>query len=527
MTYSMFAEILVQTSDINNSLAEQLSWENLQSILVPFVLFVTGSSILVIDLFLGGWRQASRPGEKSALYFLALLGTVVAAALTCASFEITGTDGRGGTVFFEGALRVDTFTKTISLFILIGTFLTLMSAVDYLYRNGIEHGEFHCLVLYSAAAMVLFAESNNLIMLFLSLETLSMAVYTLVAMLRDEKRSVEGALKYFILGGFSTGFLLFGIAFLYGATGEIELSQMVQKTDPDPVLLLAGLAMVVTGLAFKVGAFPFHSWVPDAYEGAPAVVTGFMAVTVKVSSFAVLLRWLVNLGSEGNAEAHDFLLSVLPLLAGATMIFGNVVALVQNNVKRMLAYSAIGHTGYLLIGVVAGLSDDRQHFGTAAVTFYLLPYSLMTLGAFTLLNFMDRNGKDRELFSDYRGLAQERPVLALGLLIILVSYAGIPPTAGFWAKLFIFREAVETGHWVLAVTGILTSIVSIYYYLRLVVNFYMQSSAPEDIGSPSESRLASALVVGTAAVVIVLIGLFPNALYELSQHSAEALSVAK
>lgn len=521
ISFTDWAGLLAQ-GDAAGSLAEQLSWPHLEAILPPLILFAGGCLILLVDTFLRGWRQPSEPGEKGALHFLALLATVIAAAVVCASFQ----DSESAT-YFQGALRIDRFTGTVSLFILVGTFLALMASVDHLHPRGIEHGEYHCLVLFAAGAMILFAESNNIIMLFLSLETLSMAVYVLSAFQRDEKRSVEGGLKYFILGGLASSFLLLGLVFLYGATGEIELAAMAEAPEPDGPLLRTGLTLTLVGLAFKVGAFPFHSWVPDAYEGAPAVVTGFMAVTVKISTFAVLLRLL---SSFGGTESSDLLVSIVTFLAAATMIFGNLVALVQESVKRMLAYSAIAHTGYLLVGAVASLPSESQAGGAASVLFYLLPYSLMTLGAFTLLNFAERDGRERERFADYRGLARERPALALGLLVILISYAGLPPTAGFWAKLFILRAAVSAGHYTLAVVGILTSIVSVYYYLRLVVNFYMRppaSEGSEDEVTWSEGRLASALVVGTAAVVIVLIGLFPETCYVMSTESAAALSVKK
>ena len=429
-------------------------------------------------------------------------------------------------MFFQGAVRVDAFSDAVSLLIIVGAFLSLLAAVDYLRRHGADHGEFHCLVLWSAGAMTLFAQSNNLVMAFLSLETMSMAVYVLTAFLRDERRSVEGGLKYFVLGGFSTGFLLLGFVFLFGATRQIEfglLVDTVRSGNADTSLLIAGLGLTLVGFGFKIGAFPFHSWVPDAYEGAPAVTTGFMAATVKVAGFAVLLRILVPF-SGGLAEIRDTIEPILVLLAAATMIFGNVVAVVQSSVKRMLAYSAIGHTGYLLIGVVTAIAPEAGS-SHAAIVFYLLPYSLATIGAFTLLGYVDRDGRDSELFEDYRGLGSERPVVAFLLLVIMISFAGIPPTGGFWAKLYLFREAVTAGYWQLALVGILTSIVSMVFYLRLVVNFYMRP-AEEGAGlAPNASRLqlASGVVIAAAAIAIVVLGLFPDTALEWSAQSAKAL----
>jgi NADH-quinone oxidoreductase subunit N len=501
-----------------------IGWEDVRSVLPVIVLFLTGSIALLLDLFRRGALDAARPGEKTALHFISLLGVVLSAALTCTSFQAGA--GLLERTYFSGAIRADHFSSSISLIILAGTFFSLLVAIDYLHRHGIEHGEFHGLVLFAAGGMILFAQANNLITIFLSLETLSMAVYVLSAFRRDEKRSVEGAFKYFVLGAFASGFLLLGMAFLYGATREVELGAMVaalRGPQVDVSLLVAGLALAIVGLAFKVGAFPFHAWVPDAYEGAPAVVTGFMAVTVKAAAFAVLLRLAIAFGPEASPEGvQSAVVSLLAILSAATMIYGNLVALVQASVKRMLAYSAVGHTGYLLAGVVAALSSPAPAESAAAVIFYLIPYSLMTLAAFTLIGVLGRGGEDLETFADYRGLSQARPALAFSLLVVLVSFAGIPPTAGFWGKLYIFREAVSSGHWPLALIGILTSIISLYFYLRLVVSFYMQPLDAEAPPAP-EGRTASALVIAAAAVLIVAIGLFPSLWLELSAGAVAGL----
>mgnify|MGYP002039433822 CR=1 FL=1 len=349
-------------------------------------------------------------------------------------------------------------------------------------------------------------------MLFLAVETLSMAVYILTSYLRDQHRSVEGGLKYFVLGSFSSGFLLLGFTLIFGATGAIELpaiAESIASNQADQALLLAGLALTVIGLGFKVGAVPFHSWLPDAYEAAPAVATGFMSVTVKSAAIVVLLRFLVLVANAPGSElpVGELLTSLLSLLAAATILYGNLVALLQDSVKRMLAYSAIGHTGYLLIGVVAALAPEGSRTAEAAVLFYLLPYTLMSLAAFTLLGYLGENGADRETFEDYRGLSTSRPVLSLCLLVVLVSFAGIPPTAGFWAKLHIFRAALDGGHTWLALAGILGSVISLYFYLRLAVNMYMRP-AREEIESDPDANFASGVVIVTAAVTLVILGIF-------------------
>jgi len=524
--------------------------EDLQAILPALILFASGAIVLLFDVFTrsltgtvltGTLLQAEKAdagGMTATLHFIALLGTAIAGAFVCAAFESSKAQ-----TFFTGAVRVDTFTNSISALIIVGAFLSLLVSIDYLRRHRSTHGEFHCLVLWAAGSMILFVQSNNLVMAFLSLETMSMAVYILTSFFRDSRRSVEGGLKYFVLGGFSTGFLLFGFTLLYGATRQIEFGAMTAALSAgtaDVPLLLAGLVLSLIGLAFKVGAFPFHSWVPDAYEGAPTVTTGFMAVTVKVAGFAVLLRLVVGFGTGGDLDlpngssVTEILSSILSALAITTMIFGNFVALVQKSVKRMLAYSAIGHTGYLLIGVVAALSPGAKDDASAAILFYLLPYSLMTVGAFALLAYCvpaqeafggtgsasDGTAEDHESFDDYRGLSQQRPVLAFLLLVLMVSFAGIPPTAGFWAKLYLFRVAIQTDHVALAVVGVLTSVVSVGFYLRLVVSAYMQPAEQEFGGSDFERRLASGLVIAAAAIAVILLGLFPEAALELTASSA-------
>ncbi|HVR73163.1 MAG TPA: NADH-quinone oxidoreductase subunit N, partial [Planctomycetota bacterium] len=495
--------------------------------------FGTGALVLLLDIF---WLQTprddvpadpARPSEKSVLHFLSALGAVIAGAIVCARLGSAGAESQG---YFYDAVREDRFSSAMSLLIILGTVLSLLGAGDALRRRGLEHGEFHCLVLFAAGSMVLFTQSMSLIMLFLSLETLSMAVYILTAYSRDEKRSVEGALKYFILGSLSAAFLLLGLAFIYGATRRTNLTEIAAIIQESPAsidqpLLLVGLGLTLIGLAFKIGAFPFHAWVPDAYEGALSIVTGFMAVTVKAASFAVLLRLGLVFGSvpgSGLEEApvRETLITAVSVLAVLTMIFGNLVAVVQTSVKRMLAYSAIAHTGYLLVGVAATLETrGTPDAAAASVLFYLFPYSLMSLGAFACLSHLGQGSADREKFESYRGLSHRHPGVAFGLLVFMASFVGIPPTAGFWGKLFLFRQAIDAGHWTLALVGIITSVISAYYYLGLVVAMYMRPA--EDLGPPTlESRTTGALAIGIAIVAVILVGLFPDVFLKLSSEWA-------
>ncbi len=515
--------ILLESSPVS---LNPVTSTDLLAILPVLILLGTGAVVLVMDLF-----QSVPAGEgetrKPVLHFLSILGAVIAGAQICGALAAPDT---GATSFFRDALRIDKFSLAMSLLIVLGAAFSLLGAADTLRRRGLEHGEFHALILFSAASMILFTQSASLIMAFLSLETLSMSVYVLTAYTREEKRSNEGALKYFILGSLSTGFLLLGLVFIYGATRstnlvEIEAALRGGGANLDSPLLLCGLALTLIGLSFKIGAFPFHSWLPDAYEGALSIVTGFMAVTVKVASFAVLLRLALLFGSTPSAgpigaELHASLTAALSTLAVLTMVFGNVVALVQRSLKRMLAYSAIAHTGYLLVGVITAMEAKRSGLaaGTGAgqaVLFYLFPYALMTLGAFTCMSYLGRGTEDCESLESYRGLGRQQPVLALGILLLMISFAGIPPTAGFWGKLLIFRQAIDTGHWGLALTGIVTSVVSVYYYLSVVVNMYMQPGGENEPLS-TEPRTCGKLAILLTVGAVAIVGLLPDTFFRLS-----------
>lgn len=495
-------------------------------ILPAVVLLATGAVVLCVDLF--GFRKdgAGAPQEKTILQFLSALGAVVAGAILCSSLGAGQTAPRS---YFGGAIVTDGLSTAINLLVVLGTFLTFMGTGDALRRRGVERGEYHALILFAAASMVLFTQSSSLVMIFLTLETLSMAVYILTAFLRDDRRSLEGSLKYFILGALSSGFLLLGLVFLFGATRQHSLEGIAEVLALEPgqvdqPLLFLGMALSLVGLGFKVGAFPFHAWLPDAYEGAMGVVTGFMAVTVKAASFGVILR-LVGLFRElgpsapGAASLTGSLIAMLSALAVATMIFGNLVALLQRSVKRMLAYSAMAHTGYLLVGVVVSLSADEPtaRAGAASVLFYLFPYGLMTIGAFACIAHLGRGAGEAELFEDYRGLARRRPGLALALLVLFVSFAGIPPTAGFWGKLSVFREALHAGHWGLALIGILTSVVSAYYYLGVVVSMYMREPVEGDLPTADlDPQRTGILVAALSAILVALVGLFPAVFLRLT-----------
>jgi NADH-quinone oxidoreductase subunit N len=399
-----------------------------------------------------------------------------------------------------GMVAVDGFRGLVNCLFLLSGALTILLSTDYLDRRGINRGEFHALVLFAVLGMMLMAGAGDLMLLFIGLEVMSVAIYVLVGFDRMDARSSEASLKYFLLGAFTSAIFLYGIALVWGATGTTNLrvlhGELLSGTRNDP-MLLAGMALVLVGFGFKVAAVPFHMWTPDAYEGAPTPVTVLMATGVKVAAFASLARVFVG------AFAGHFVVWGQPLfiVAAITMIAGNLMALTQGSVKRMLAYSSIAHAGYLLAAVLAGLGSD----GMAAMLFYLLVYTFMTAGAFGIVIANARGAEERVTLEDYAGLARQRPVLAALFAVFLLSLAGFPLTAGFLGKLYILRSLVKAGISPLAVILVLTSLVSYFYYLRVIVVMYMRParSADEHAGA----RLGGGAMAGVsfAAVMVVLL----------------------
>ncbi len=384
-----------------------------------------------------------------------------------------------------------------------------MSA-SYLHTADIHAGEYYSLILFSIVGMVFMAAGTDLINIFLGLETMSMSVYVLAGIWRQRLQSNEAALKYFLLGAFASGFLLYGIALVYGATGSVKLGEIAAYVNEHggSTMLLIGVAMLIVGFGFKVAAAPFHVWTPDVYEGAPTTITAFMAVGVKAAAFAAFARvFLHTLGAiHGQWEG------ILWVLAALTMTVGNITAIVQNNVKRMLAYSSIAHAGYLLVAMVAG-----KELGGAALMYYLVAYGLMNLGAFGVIIAMGRKGEPNEEFADFAGLGFRYPLLAMAMTVFMLSLTGVPPLVGFTGKFYIFSAAVKAGYVWLAVIGVLNSVISAYYYIRVVVNMYMYEgdTAPERLSA----RPALALAILIAATGTILLGVFPSASMALTRAS--------
>lgn len=426
-------------------------------------------------------------------------------------------------------LRADGFAAGVDLAVLLAVALCALSSWGATPPGGrLRPGEYYGLLLLAAGGMMLLSRAADLLLLLLGLEVMSLAVYVLAGTRPSDPRSGESAMKYFVLGGFATAFLLFGMGLFFGATGSISLLPALRLPDgetmrlwqdgPDEWMLRIALVMMLVGFCFKIGAVPFHAWVPDVYEGAPTPVTGFMAVAVKAAAFAAMLRVLADSFSGASGEIFwgklvDRWQVLLGAIAAVTMIYGNVVAIRQRSVKRMLAYSGIAHSGYLLLSLLGRPEEPMQlPPGVVALLFYLLCYAFATAGAFAVVSLARENGEELEALEDYAGLAKRRPAVALAMALFLFSLAGLPPLCGFAAKVVVFTVAIEAGFVWLAVLGVLTSVVSLYYYLRVVVMMYMR----EGEGPGEEERGLAApvwgqnFVLALAAVGVVLLGVLPG-----------------
>jgi NADH-quinone oxidoreductase subunit N len=402
-----------------------------------------------------------------------------------------------------GVVAADNFGLFVTWILIIVGVLSLAISAPTVERERLPQGEYYALMLFAIAGMMLMATATDLLVIFLALEVLSLAVYVLTGIRRDSRIATEAAFKYFLLGGFSSAFFLYGIAFTYGVTGSTHLDRIgrlmaSQGGPPTPMQLLA-VGLLLVGFAFKVSAVPFHMWTPDAYEGAPPSVTGFMSTGVKAAAFAAFVRVFL----AAFAPLRDEWSVVIWVLAVATMVVGTVVGVVQSNVKRMLAYSSIAHGGYLLVALVSA-----NDVGKGAVLFYLLSYAVTNLGAFGVIALIDTVDRPNDQVRDYAGLWNEHPVLAALMTIFLLSLGGFPPMAGFIAKWYVFSAAVKAGYYWLAIIGVLTSVVSVFFYLRVVVMMYMTTSE-SPARFPAVPRLAGAALVASA-VLIFYLGILPT-----------------
>lgn len=471
------------------------------------IVFGWAMLLLLIDLFIA-------KDNKRLTGYLALLGVVAAAA--------AGIPYWGSSLStFNDMLVLDNFALTLNWIFLLSTAITILISLDYLPRQGIERGEFYSLVLFATGGMMLLAQGTDLIVLFLGLELLSITLYVLAGFAYPRVASEEAAMKYLLIGAFAAGFLVFGIALLYGATGSSNLAAIGQKLAgaellaDDRAFMLAGAALVIIGFGYKISMAPFHMWTPDVYEGSPTPVAAYMSVGTKGAGFAALARvLLVGLGSQ-----YSSWVVILAVLAGVTMVVGNLSAVAQSNVKRMLAYSSIGHAGYILMGVLAAGAGVGPR-GVEGFLFYLLAYSLTNLGAFAVLIALEQRGEAAWDLADFAGLWHRQPFLAVAMALCMFSLAGVPPTAGFWGKFYVFTAAWQAGLQWLAVVGVITSAIAAFFYLRIVVQMFMRDPVREM--RPTLDR-GLALGVGLAALGVLVFGIVPTPVIDLVQQSVLAL----
>jgi NADH-quinone oxidoreductase subunit N len=455
-------------------------------------LTITGLLLILIE---------STKSVRTGITFGAgIVGLVIAGVLAC--FHMTPEQPT-----FNGMLNAGGYGSYFVVIFVVAAILTFLLSRSYLERMGSNHGEYYVLIVFATLGMALMSCANDLIIVFLGIELMSLCLYILVGFFRVRDRSNESSIKYFLLGAFATGFLLYGIALVYGASGSTNLTVIAQSFPAlsGNTMFVIGVALMIVAFSFKAAAVPFHMWAPDVYEGAPTTVTGFMSTGAKAAAFAVfVVVFDRTLGFSGGK-----LNSVIALIAAASMILGNVLAIAQTNIKRMLAYSSIAHAGYMLSGVAAANTE-----GQSGVLFYLVAYLFMNLGAFGIIGMMEGEGEKNLNIEDYSGLSAQRPVLAMMMAIFMFSLAGVPPFGGFFGKYYVFLAAIKANMSWLAVVGVLTSLVSAYYYLRLVVLMYFRDGKADVIVKPS---LAAMVAVCISALLILQLGLYPSAIVRLIQ----------
>jgi NADH-quinone oxidoreductase subunit N len=433
--------------------------------------------------------------ESDGLGWLSIAAIAIAFVLTLAM------SGQSTTAF-SGSIAIDDFAVFFELAILFVAAVVVLMSLNYVTEIRLPGAEYYSLILFAALGMMLMASAGDLIMIFIGLETMSIAIYVLAGLKRTDPRSAEAAIKYFLLGAFSTGFLLYGIALIYGATGTIKLDPirtalMHGVATGSPILLL-GIGMMLIGFGFKIAVVPFHMWTPDAYEGAPTPITAYMATGVKLAAFAGFLRvFPLHLGAVSAEWSW-----VLWVIAALSMTVGNIVALVQTNIKRMLAYSAIAHAGYLLVAMAAVVPEAG-----AAMLYYLVGYVVANLGAFAVVIALERSGEEHDLIEDYRGLAQRQPGLAAAMTIFLLSFTGVPPLVGFVGKFYLFAGALQAGLVWLVVIAVLNAVMAAYYYIYVIVAMYMQEGGTEVPSMSLRPGLVAAIAIGLAATIVI--GIYP------------------
>ncbi|HYY56982.1 MAG TPA: NADH-quinone oxidoreductase subunit N [Pyrinomonadaceae bacterium] len=516
---------------MNLSLAFQVLKADINFMLILPELIVGGVAVAVmlVDAF-------ARPRQRWLTGGISLAGLAAAAAATLWMWVERAGGGLPLTSHgtFNGMIVLDELRLSFTLIFLLVSALTILISMVWVKSEDLPAGEFHSLLMFATSGMMLMASGGDLVIIFLGLEILSIATYVMAGFRRTDLRSNESSLKYFILGSFSSAFLLYGIALVYGATateaglaGTTNINEIATRINDSmyPPLLFAGAAMMLVGFGFKVATAPFHIWTPDVYEGAPTPVTAFMAAGPKAAGFASFLRVFVfgfpfvASAASISGFAHYAWLNALVGLAIITMTVGNLAAIVQNNVKRMLAYSSIAHAGYALVGFVgAGASSDadQRSAAIASVAFYMLTYAVMNLGAFAVVTLIARDGDRRTEVEDYNGIGFRAPALAFTLSLFLLSLLGMPLTAGFMGKIMVFRAALDEEYYYLVVIAVLNTAISAYYYLRLIIVMFFRERTTPWTAPPVPAALAAALVITVLGVFYL--GLFPGRVIDAFQR---------
>ncbi|MBW1904645.1 MAG: NADH-quinone oxidoreductase subunit N [Deltaproteobacteria bacterium] len=482
----------------------------------PLLLLVTaGLAIMLVDAFSDERSELAVVTAASLFVVAGVAGAMLVGELPAAPDVITR------------YLAVDRLGLFFDVVICVGAGLSALLAGGYLREHGFERGEFYVLIIFTAFGAMVLARAVDLLSIFLGLETMSLGAYALVAYRRTSARAVEGAVKYFLLGSFAAAILLFGSALLYGATGHTDLAgiqQVVAAGEADATLSVLALAMLIVGLAFKLGVVPFHMWVPDSYEGAATPVTTFMSVVVKAAAVAVMLRVLVGaFGDPASMGLYTGWTPIIALLAVATMVYGNLAALAQTSVKRMLAYSSVAHAGYILVGVAA--VHEAGSFAVSSVLYYVAAYTVSNVLAFGSLILMGSKGKEAVSYDDLAGAGRRHPMAAFPFVIGVLSLLGMPPTAGFFGKYYVFSAAVQAGGpmiWV-AVIGLLASAVGAYYYLKVIVYLFMREPEEDQaIAVPMQSIYVTVALV-LAGYYVVKMGITPSRYLEWAVSAASSL----
>jgi NADH-quinone oxidoreductase subunit N len=494
---------------------------NVWIILPELVVAFAGVVVMLYDSFF--------PKDRVTSGIISLVGLAVSAFFLTSLWSSAPL----GTTSWNGMIAHDNLRLGFSIVFLIVTAMTILISTVWVEREDVPVGEYNALLLFATFGMMLMASGNDLVVIFLGLETLSIATYVMAGLRRGDLKSNESAMKYFILGSFASAFLLYGMALIYGATGSTNLTVIADKiVNPNfPALLLIGGAMMVIGFGFKIAAAPFHVWTPDVYEGAPAPVTGFMAAGPKAAAFASFLRVFILgfpfiVGVSASNYLHETWMTVLAVMAMLSMTVGNVAAIMQNNVKRMLAYSSIAHAGYALVGFLgagAAKPGSSQDAAIASVAFYMLTYAVTNLGAFAVITLLAQKNDRRADFEDFNGIGFKSPVLSFTLSLFMHSLLGLPLTAGFMGKVLVFRPALEAGSTllvVLVIVAVINTAISAYYYLRLIVVMFFKERVTEWVEPKMPLGLAAALLI--AVIGVLYLGIFADGVIEKFSQSRSA-----